>query len=109
MHSTKRLRETPITAKQKIFLALRFVGFCFFWYIVAQIVLGVLAGLIYFSGSEYHFHSQEEQMIHFFEDFFNSGAAIVILTLSLIVSLGLSTLQTLHKIKKYKQENSQPS
>lgn len=107
MNGTKRLRDTPITAKQKIFLILRFIGFAFFWYLVAQIVLGALAGFIFFSGSDHHqFSSQEELMTHFFEEFFNSGAPIVIIILSLIVSLGVSTLQTLKKIKQYKQENS---
>lgn len=106
LNDTKRLRETPITVKQKIFLTLRFVGLAFFWYLVSQIVLGALTGFIFVFGSDYQSHSQEEIMIHFFEDFFNSGAAITIIILSLIVSLGVSTLQTLSKIKQYKQENS---
>lgn len=93
-----------MTKKQKILLVARFCGFFVLWYVVVQIVLGAMYGFIYLfnHGHEHEMLTNDERMIHFMEDFQGSTASIVIVVLSLVVSVGLLTWQTMNKIKKYK-------
>jgi len=44
-------------------------------------------------------------MMHYLEDFLSSPAPLIIGILSLVVAIGIATMQTLNKIKKYKEEN----
>ena len=92
-----------MTTKQKILLVVRFVLFTGLWYVLAQIVLGLIYGFVFFEPSHDPNTSVEEQMVAYFEGFVNSPAPIVIFILSLVIALGISTLQTLSKIRQYRQ------
>ena len=98
-----------MTIKQIILLVVRFLGFAILWYIVAQILLGITYGLINVFTQDHDHQSLavEEQSVHIAAEFLNSPAPAVIFILSLVVALGVSTLQTLSKMKQYRLENTE--
>ncbi|MCY3626124.1 MAG: hypothetical protein OXG88_00575 [Gammaproteobacteria bacterium] len=96
-----------MTTKQKVLLVVRFWLFFVLWYVVAQIALGLLSGFMFLGSHDYQMVSQEELMIHFLEDFFNSSAPVIIGILSLVFAIGVSTLQTLSKSKSTNKQTIQ--